>query len=69
MRTPKYQYPLYGLYGEFMGVTTRLAEAQAHKAKLPDIYYYRRYEYDADCPDWSVAKERGLTCTKGKGNQ
>lgn len=59
---PKYQYHLYGLQGEFMGITASLKVAKAHKERVKGIYYYRRYEYDAQDRDWAVAKERNLTC-------
>jgi len=61
MSKPRYQYNLYGLLGEFMGLTTKRATALAHKAKS-DAYYFRRYEFDADDPDWQRAAERELTC-------
>lgn len=65
----KYQYCLYGLYGEFMGITVSLKDAKIHRAKLPHIYYYRRYEFDPNDPDWLVAVERGLISNKGKEDQ
>ena len=58
-RQPRYQYPLYGLFGEFLGITASLKIAKEHKAKgLP--YYYRREMFDAADPDWQRAKARGL---------
>lgn len=61
----KYQYNLYGLFGEFMGITVSLKEAKIHRAKS-DVYYYRRYAFDANDPDWQRAKDRKLICNQGK---
>src|SRR5690349_11781178 len=60
-RQPRHQYPLYGLFGEFLGITASLKTAKAHKAKA-EPYYYRREMFDDLDPDWQRAKERGLIC-------
>lgn len=63
-RQPKYQYKLFGVAGEFMGITTKLAIAQAHRDAAPTAYYYRRFEYDPNDPNWETAQTQNLICIR-----